>query len=293
MSIRKPLHFGITALALAGAAHAQVSRVFVSVNGNDANVCSNIATPCRTFGGGVSQVDAHGEVIVIDSGSYAGGTITKSVKIDVAPGVVAFSGLPITVNPGAGQVVVLRGLTLKAATLGTGSGIAHQTGKLIVENVVLDGWLDGITSDAGAQSLSIKGCVSRNNARAGVLVWGGNTSHVAIDHSFFEQNSTGVLFEGGRPRVSNSVMSNNDFGAIASNAGTDATFQRCEASGNEFSGLQAQSGSILRVSESTLTRNNWGLAQSTGATVESFGNNVLRGNLTAATSGTITPVTLQ
>jgi hypothetical protein len=40
----------------AGTAEAQVSRVFVSVNGNDANVCSNIATPCRTLGGGIRSI---------------------------------------------------------------------------------------------------------------------------------------------------------------------------------------------------------------------------------------------
>ena len=64
---------------------AQVARVFVSVTGNDANVCSNVATPCRTLAGGISQVDADGEVIVIESGSYAGGTITKSVKRTPGP----------------------------------------------------------------------------------------------------------------------------------------------------------------------------------------------------------------
>jgi hypothetical protein len=51
----------------AGVADAQVSRVFVSVNGSDANACSNVSTPCRTFGGGIAQVDADGEVIVIES----------------------------------------------------------------------------------------------------------------------------------------------------------------------------------------------------------------------------------
>src|SRR5262245_2752390 len=111
---------------LSTAAHAQVSRVFVSVTGNDANVCSNIATPCRTLGAGITQVDPQGEVIVVDSGSYAGVTITKSVKINAPAGVVAFSGLPIVVDPGDGGTVVLRGLTLKAATPGAGTAITHQ-----------------------------------------------------------------------------------------------------------------------------------------------------------------------
>ena len=54
---------------LLGNAEAQVSRVFVSVTGNDANTCSDVSTPCGTQGGGIAQVDAEGEVIVTTSGS--------------------------------------------------------------------------------------------------------------------------------------------------------------------------------------------------------------------------------
>src|SRR5262245_47641189 len=116
MRLRNRVAVCLTIVGAAATAEAQVSRVFVSVNGNDANVCSNITTPCRTLGGGITQVDPYGEVIVIDSGSYAGGTITKSVKVNVPAGIVAFSGLPITVDPGGSGTVVLRGLTLKAAS---------------------------------------------------------------------------------------------------------------------------------------------------------------------------------
>src|SRR5262245_29675446 len=107
MSLRTPLVVAVL-FGVCGNADAQVSRVFVSVTGNDVNTCSNISTPCRTISGGITQVDAQGEVIVIDSGSYAGGTITKSVKINVAAGAVAFSGLPITANAGTGGGGVLR-----------------------------------------------------------------------------------------------------------------------------------------------------------------------------------------
>lgn len=103
------------ALTLAAApSSAQIARVFVSVNGNDGNACASLATRCRTLNGAIAQVYAEGEVIVVDSGSYAGAAITKSVRVNVAPGVVAFSGLPITVNPGNAGSVVLRGLTMKA-----------------------------------------------------------------------------------------------------------------------------------------------------------------------------------
>jgi hypothetical protein len=268
--------------------------VFVSVNGSDANTCSNIATPCRTLGAGITQVDAQGEVIVIDTGSYAGATIAKSVKVNVAAGVVAFSGLAVTVDPGTGGVVVLRGLTLKAATAGTGTGISHQSGTLFVENLVVDGWEHGLVSANGAERLFVNHSVFRNQILNGLWVRQGSTATVSVDDSSFESNGynpvyCGLNFQGGRGRVSNTVVTANGYGALVSNAGTDVTFQRCELSHN---GLALYvSGGVLRVSESTVTRNGSGLVRM-GGTLESFKNNIVRGNV-SDTVGAITSVTLQ
>jgi hypothetical protein len=236
-------------------------------------------------------VDPDGEVIVTDSGSYAGVTITKAVKVNVASGVVAFSALPIVVNPGADKAVVLRGLTIKAATLLTGSGIQHQSGRLHVENTVVDGWSIGLESLAAAQKLFVQESVFRNN-NFGLNFAPGSTASLAVDQSFFQgNNSSGMLIVGGTGRVSNTVMSGSDRGAELQNAGTEVTFQRCEASSNAQVGLIVFTGGVLRVSESTVTRNGTGLHNS-GGTLESFGNNAVRGN-TSATFGTITPVGLQ
>jgi hypothetical protein len=90
-------------------------------------------------------------------------------------------------------------------------------------------------------------------------------------------------------------MTGNEYGGGLENAGTEATFQRCEVSGSVTGGaggLAAIDMAVLRVSDSTLTRNVFGLQQGSGAIVESFGNNVVRGNATN-TTGTITSVTLQ
>jgi hypothetical protein len=284
---------GLAVVAVSETAHAQVSRVFVSVNGNDANTCSNIATPCRTLAGGITQVDAQGEVIVIDSGSYAGGAITKSVKINVASGVVAFSGLPITINPGFGGTVVLRGLTLKAATVASGIGIEHQTGTLFVENTVVDGWLTGLVAQSGAQSLFVKGSVFRNQFNYGLVVNVGTAVAFAIDDSFFENNTAigMAIWGGGTGRVSNTVMTRSQVGAELLGSAV-ASFQRCEVANNQW-GLRADSGTTLRISGSTIVRNNIGVENTLDlATVESFGNNVIRGN-TTDTSGAITMVALK
>jgi hypothetical protein len=240
-------------------------------------------------------VDPQGEVIVIASGSYAGGTITKSVKINVASGVVAFSGLPITVDPGAGGTVVIRGLTLKDATAGLATGITQQSGTLFVENTVVDGWNDGLVVASGAEQIFVKRSVFRNQLVNGIEVAVGSLAVVAVDGSYFLNNNAGITAIGGRGRVSDSVFSGNDVGAEATGANTVLTLQRCEISDNEFWGLLAGSGSTLRVSRSTIVRNGIGLDNyNDTATVESFGNNVIRGNVGGNNvSGTVATVSLQ
>jgi hypothetical protein len=261
------------------------------VNGNDANVCSDIATPCRTFAGGITQVDPQGEVIVIASGSYAGGTITKSVKINVPAGIVAFSGLPITVDPGAGGTVVIRGLTLKAATAGTGVGITQQSGTLFIENTVVDGWEDGLSASASAEQLFVKGSVFRNQAGDGIQ---SSAAVYAIDDSFFENNFGGVRLDAGTGRISNSVLAANVEGLWIFNSGTVANVQRCEVSSNSDSGLIAFYSATLRISRSTIVRNFNGVVNGGAATdVESFGNNVIRGNTSNNILNPITTVSLK
>src|ERR1700693_3978704 len=102
---------------------ALANRVFVSArSGNNANACDNIATPCQTFAGAVTQLNPDGEVIVLDSGGYGPVTITQGVTIEAPAGVTAFAHPPfgdaITVNAGS-ATVTLRGLTLN---VGTGNG---------------------------------------------------------------------------------------------------------------------------------------------------------------------------
>jgi hypothetical protein len=295
MSIRK-LVVVLAVAAGAQTAQAQVSRVFVSVTGNDANVCSDIATPCRTLGGGITQVDPQGEVIVVASGSYAGGTITKSVKINVASGVVAFSGLAITIDPGAGGTVVIRGLTLKSATPGSGDGISHLSGTLFLERTVVDGWFNGLRSQTGAERLLVSGSVFRNNANNGLWVSAAGSTVLAVDDSFFENNVfSGLSLSGVTGRVSNSVMTGNGLGANTYYSGTAITFQRCEVSSNT-TGLSGDDGSVLRVSNSTIVRNGTGLRNPAAfpGTVESFDNNVIRGNVGGNNiDGTVTTVALQ
>jgi len=64
-------------------AAATAQRTFVASTGNDAAPCS-LAQPCRGFARAITQTNAGGEVIVLDSAGYGPVTITKSVSL-IAP----------------------------------------------------------------------------------------------------------------------------------------------------------------------------------------------------------------
>src|ERR1700730_19437058 len=81
----------VLSLAPVSPALALAKRVFVSArSGNNANSCDNIATPCQTFAGAVTQLNSDGEVIVLDSGGYGPVTITHGGTIEAPAGVTAF-----------------------------------------------------------------------------------------------------------------------------------------------------------------------------------------------------------
>src|SRR5215813_11958399 len=124
--------------AFAGAAAA--NRVFLGLNGDDANDCANAATPCYSFAGALAQVATGGEVIVQASGGYGPLAITKSVSIHAAAGVVAFSGLTVTIDA-PGGVVALRGLTIDGGGVPGGNGIdVVAISALHVESCVVTGF---------------------------------------------------------------------------------------------------------------------------------------------------------
>ena len=285
----------LTSVLISGFAitsEAQIARVFVSVNGNDANDCLSPSTACRTLNGGITKVDTGGEVILVDTGSYAGATITKSVKINVPSGNVAFSGLPIIVNA-PGGTVVLRGLTMKALNPGVGTGVDIQAAAAVfIENCVIDGWSTGV-SMLVAGELYIKQSTIRNNTTNGVLASNAGVV-VSIDGSRFERNlgSPAVEIRFGKAAIIRSLFAQNVHGVGVADGG-GVTIDQSEASNNSSTGFINGSvgANTLRVLNSTITGNTTGLNNLAG-TLESFGNNVVRGN-TTNTSGTITTVAKQ
>ncbi len=273
---------------------AQVSRTFVSNAGNDANDCLQPATPCRTLNGAISKVNQEGEVLIIDSGSYAGANITKSVKVTAAPGILAFTSFPITVAPGPGGTVVLRGLTLRPILNLAGTGITHSSGTLFLENMLLHGWSTGLQSTDQAEGLLVKGSVFRNNSY-GIETAAFRTS---VDRSHFENNVTFGLLQLGpsssyKSLITNSTFAGNGWGVFVGNS-AESTLQRCNLSSNSSGGVGVTDTAVARVGSSTLTKNEAGLAiVGAGPTIVSFGNNQIDGNVSNVTGGALTPAVLR
>lgn len=273
-----------------GLAQAQISRVFVSVNGNDLNDCLQPSSACRTLNGGIAKVDTNGEVIVIDTGSFAGANITKGVKINVPSGAIAFSASSVVVNAPAATVVI-RGLTLKAFTVGSGKGIDIQNAAaVLIENCVIDGWQIGIDVVASNVRADVKDTTVRNSSFIG-LFQHATGSLVTVDQSRFERSGdSGARSDNGTMSVTRSFFAGNNWGVGANGPAGTVNVSRSTVSGNSNGGAFSFSGTT-RIAESIITANGVGLQHGSG-TLESFKDNILQAN-TSNSSGTITTATRQ
>ena len=279
-------------LGLTSQSQAQISRVFVAVTGNDSNDCLQPAASCRTLNAAIGKVDSGGEVIVIETGSYAGATITKSVKINVPSGAVAFSALTLLINAGPSDVVVVRGATLKALTVGSGNGIDVQSaGTVFVENCVIDGWANGINVATGAR-VDIKDTTLRSNNN-GVMVTSAGAV-VSADQVRAIRNGVGVSgaafqLNAGSATIGRSLLAGNENGAVAMGS-SSLMISRSQISGQAANGMQVGASATGRITDSIVAGNLTGL--SNAGTLVSLGNNALSGN-TTSTTGTITTGALQ
>lgn len=302
------------------AAAAAIQRTFVSTSGNDANPCTR-TDPCRNFQAALENTLAGGEVVALDSGGYGTVTIDKSVSVIGAPGahaaVTAFAGNGITVSAGASDVVVLRNLFITG--LGGDNGIrVFSGGSVHVESVTVSGFTNrGIrtTAEISPVTLIVRNSVFRHN-NGGVIANGTNGDlRVQIECTRADRNSSnGFWFLGPvKGTVTGSVSADNTgsgfflqpeaeitvsgsvadgnvngFAIQSPGTGTILTLERVTATNNSGDGVFASFESVVRISGSEITRNGTGL-HNIAATLESFGDNVVRGN-TTETTGTVTVV---
>jgi glucose/arabinose dehydrogenase len=264
-------------------------REYVSVNGNDANQCSNPATPCRTFVGAIAQVLPGGEVVVLDSGTFGGGTITKSVTLN-APGVAAVVATPIEVNAGPNDVVTLRGLSFVSPVPGSGTALSFYNGAgLNLERTSIHGWNVGVSFTANGR-LNVVDSEFRDNASSGISLFNGaGALEASVERSRLLGNGTGLeVLSRSRATVKESLAAGNTAGLFASSSDgspSELAIEDCTVTHNG-QGVVGGTLATVRISGSTVSHNSLGLWQSGSGVVQSRGGNTIEGNGTD-TVGTI------
>jgi len=292
-------------LLAAAPAQAQLSRTFVSAaTGSDANNCDR-PTPCRSFQGAHDKTNDQGEITVLDPGGYGSVVITKSISIvndGVGEASVLVSGgaTGITVNGGAMTSVNLRGITVQGIGFGGGQGLQFFSGlsltitKCVFRNHTTDGIFFG-PNVSGTSNLVIADTVLADNGVMGLFIQGratGLTLRAAITRTLLVNNSSsGIQVEGQNATgtinvtVTDSVAGNNgqsgfEVVSMDGHAATSLMVTRSVSANNARAGLDAEGSSLakLTVGQSAITGNHQTSLVTSGAALQSFGDNYIAGN---------------
>lgn len=287
-------------LSISAAAVAQNSRSAVSLTGSDANACT-VAAPCRSFAIAMAQTNPGGEIVALDSAGYGPFNVDRSVTVMAAPGV--YAGITagaatdgVSVNALFDSNVVLRNLSLNGAPGVAGLRI-NSAADVHVESCVINRFLqqgiylgeygrlfvvDTIVRLCGTGLEANTGSASLNGYETSVLTAG--RAYVNADRCRFEQNAGyGVLGGPGSTIIArHSISTGNTYG-FAVNGGistADMFLESCLVSLSSSLGITAASGTI-RVARTAIIYNNTGVGGDPAtASVQSFGNNRLAGNVT-------------
>src|SRR5665213_2244647 len=126
-------------LAALTAAPAYAQRVYVASQGSDANNCS-LQLPCRSLQHAVTVSESGGEIAILNTGGYNGGTavtINKAISIvnqgGYEAGISFLSGVPgIVINAGPNDGISFISTTATSALTVSNSLVADNAGSGIV-----------------------------------------------------------------------------------------------------------------------------------------------------------------
>lgn len=301
---------------------ATYTRTWVSGKGVDSADCGPIASPCRTLQRAYFNTNAGGEVNILDGAGYGALDITKAISVvnDGAgvAGVLASAGSPgISISTTSGDNVILRGLTIEGAGVGS-NGIRMQgAGNLTVSNVSIQGFTqtngDGsignglyIRPSGGSPVISISNVAISDNGNAGIRYrpqGGAGVGKIAIDRTNVSKNLDGIIVDTSIATaqsfavITNTVASNNSGSGFTFSANNNGGFLRIQMSssqaGNNTTGIYLTGGSPqLYMSDCTLATNTYTdmtAPNGTTASVTTIGNNMVRDSFGFFTKGTITP----
>ena len=304
-TLKALLTLALVACVLPAAASAQATRTWVSGVGDDANPCSRTA-PCKTLPGAISKTAAGGEINAIDSGGFGAVSINKSITIDlrsVHGGVLTNVSNGITVNAGANDRVVLRGLRLNGLNSNFHGIRIFQARSVKVIDTSIHNWnrnAISFESTTPGAKLVVRRSELHNNGGNGVLVApsnGGNAT-ATIRGTDIDDNACGLAVGafGPDPAFNYAV----GCGTRSGNATTD----RAAATINSFNNaitdnsqvgafsrglLAANALTTIRLSRNEITGNLTGLQALGSGVIASWGDNLIAGNGTdGAATATLT-----
>jgi hypothetical protein len=277
----------VTCLSFVSTARADGARSYISPSGSDNRPCSR-NQPCRTFDGALAKTDAGGEIVAMETGTYDPTTITKSITLAAAPGtevaIRATSGNAVTVTPGLGDTVVLRGLRLG----GPGKAVAGTNGVFVditspnccitvhLENMIITEFEEGVQMNlgVGARMVVSDSVLRANKTGINFSVGGAEANGASIERTRFEHNDTGLLAPNGNSiTVSNSVASANGTG-VQTDGGKIDLFNSVVTKNS--TGIKTNSGSV-RMGYCSVIGNGTGVSTG-GGLVNSMGNNMIVNN---------------
>jgi hypothetical protein len=299
--IASPFTASVLALGLAATSADAQNRVFVGRNGDDANPCTVVA-PCRTFQRAHDVVAANGEIDVLDPAGYSKLIITKAISIQghAFAGIISTSGDAITINAGVNDKINLRGLHIDG--VGTGAyGIHFNSGaSLNVQDCLIRNFANGLvfapsnalhTATLTTVHFSMSNSLVSDSAGFGIAIQPlVGVVRAVLDHVEMDNNENGLLVQRNDVPVdifvtlSSSVAANNSKRGIwalsqGSGSGVVYVMVRNSTITNNNSGMEVFGNhAIMWVSHSTIALNGGGVGAADGGVIESFGDNVLKGN---------------
>jgi hypothetical protein len=225
----------IAVMFTAATAQAQAIRTWVSGVGDDANPCSRTA-PCRTFAGTISKTAAHGEISVLDPGSFGAVTITKSITINGAGTLAGISATTmvngIIVNALSTDVVVLRDLHINGMGTGLdGIRVISAGTQVVVDNVIVQGFDKGIhTLSTATGNVTVANSSIADNRGVGVHAEAGT---ISVLGSRLVGNNIAVQADlAGTIRLSDNDVMSNKTGFACGTGGVLATAGNNRKAGN-------------------------------------------------------------
>jgi hypothetical protein len=221
----------------AAPAQAQATRTWVSGVGDDANPCSRTA-PCKTFAGAISKTAAGGEINVLDPGGFGAVTIDKSISI-------ISDSIEAGVLASAGNGIVVN---------------AAPTDTVLLQGLDIEGLgtgQNGINIVGGGRTTIRKCTIQRFTGNAINLVGTANARAV-IEDTVLLNNGGGVNILGVSAAFNSAFLKN----SLLDNNTNFAT--------------QTAAPSVLVLIGSTLIGSPFSIIATGGASVLSYGNNVLR-----------------